>query len=55
MDDEDEVAAAWVLHARWHLGEVSDADYADAIVAGGVPEDDPLVVMLRKRDQPASD
>ena len=53
-EDEDEAAASWVLHARWELGEVSDADYADALVAGGVAEDDVVVTMLRERNRPAN-
>jgi hypothetical protein len=43
----------WQLHARWQLGEVSDADYADALVRGGVADDDVIVRMLRERDRPA--
>lgn len=43
----------WQLHADWQLGKVSDSDYADALVQGGVDEDDVLVRMLRERDRPA--
>jgi hypothetical protein len=55
MDEYEEVAARWRVHARWQLGEVSDAEYADALVAGGIAEDDPIVLVLRKRDRPARD
>jgi hypothetical protein len=43
----------WQLHADWQLGHVSDQDYADALVRGGVDEDDVIVKMLRERDRPA--
>jgi hypothetical protein len=43
----------WALHALWQLGQVSDVDYADELVRGGVAEDDVIVRMLRERDRPA--
>jgi hypothetical protein len=41
----------WQRHARWQLGELSDAEYADALIADGEPKDSPLIVALRNRDR----
>jgi hypothetical protein len=45
----------WPLLAAWTLGRVSDEDWADDLVRGGVPEDSPVIIMLRERNRPAEE
>jgi hypothetical protein len=41
----------WRAHARWALGEVSGAEYADHLVSEGLDEDEPIVRILRDPDR----
>lgn len=42
------MATDWVRHARWQLGEITNGEYADALVAEGEHEDEPLIQILRR-------
>lgn len=43
-----ETPTDWVRHARWQLGEITNGEYADALVADGEPEDSISIVILRE-------
>lgn len=43
----------WVRFARWSLGEITDDEYADALVAEGEDEDSLAIQILRRpRESP---
>lgn len=48
MTDEREPPNNWVRFAQWFLGEITDNEYADALVAAGEDEDSPSIQMLRQ-------
>lgn len=41
----------WVRFARWSLGEITNDEYADALVAEGEDEDSPSIKVLRRPPQ----
>jgi hypothetical protein len=43
-----ETPTNWVRHARWQLGEITNGEYADALVAEGESEDDITIQILRR-------
>lgn len=41
----------WVRHARWQMGEITNGEYADELVAEGEREDSIIILSLRRNPE----